>query len=126
MKGQWWGGISEEHFNVGPYDTRDEIIAEMRAEYSLDGERGFWIGQQGSYEPFTRDWIEECFELEAGDVCDECGPGASDDWPPRIDKKAREEANAKITAILKELAGDCTVFPIADSEYISPLAKELS
>jgi hypothetical protein len=118
MAGEWWGGISEEWFNVGPFESREAIIAEMRGVYCEDKSRPFWIGQQESYEPFTRNWVEECFELEAGDVSDSCGPGASDDWPPRIPAEQCKEANAKIAAILKELAGECSVFPIGDIEKI--------
>ena len=121
--GEWWGGTNEEWFNVGPFESREAIIAEMRGVYCLDSDRPFWIGQQEAYEPFTRDWVEECFELEANYVflvLDFCGPDASDDWPPRIPQDQRKEANAKITAILKELAGECSVFPIKNSERIEP------
>jgi hypothetical protein len=118
-EGQWWGGINEEWFNNGPFDTRDEIIAEMRGQYP-DRETPFYIGQQGSYDPFSRDFVEELLELEAWDVNDNCGPDASDNWPPQIGKSEREEANAKIKAILTELCGECSVFPIKCSEKIHP------
>jgi len=115
-KNVYYGGVNEEWFNSGPFDSREEAIAEMRETY---GDRGFWIGIRGDYKPFTRDFVDELLELEACDVSDECGPGASDDWPPRIDKAARDEANAKIAAILNELCGECSVFPITHSEHIS-------
>ena len=121
--GEWWGGTNEEWFNVGPFESREAIIAEMRGVYCLDSDRPFWIGQQGSYEPFTRDWVEECFELEAGDVSDSCGPDVGNDWPPRLSQDQRKEANDKITAILKELAGECSVFLIKGSERIEPREK---
>jgi hypothetical protein len=115
-EGQWWGGITEEWFNNGPFDTREEIIAEMRGVYPEN--KPFFIGVQGEYVPFTRDYVEEMLELEALDVDDDCGPSASDNWPPQIGKAERDEANAKIKAILVELCGDCSVFPIENSEKI--------
>jgi hypothetical protein len=117
-EGQWWGGITEEWFNNGPFDTREEIIAEMRGVYPES--KPFYIGVQGTYTPFTRDYVEEMLELEALDVDDECGPSASDNWPPRIGKEERDEANAKIKSILADLCGDCSVFPIENSEKIEP------
>lgn len=115
-EGQWWGGISDEWFNNGPFDTREEIIAEMRGVYPEN--KAFYIGVQGKYEPFSRDFVEELLEMEACDVDDACGPSASDNWPPQIRKADRDEANAKIKAILVELCGECSVFPIENSEKI--------
>jgi hypothetical protein len=117
MENSWWAGIKQEWFNQGPFGSREEAIREGT---TIWGGESFWIGRQVEYEPFSRDWVEQCLELEACDVNDECGPGASDNWPPRIGKEAGAEANAKIAAILKELCGDCPVSPIENSEEITP------
>jgi len=123
-KGKWWAGSTEERFNHGPFDTREEAISEMRQEYEGDDDKPFFIGVQGDYTPFSRDFVEELLELEACDISDECGPGSSDDWPPQIDKPERDEANAKIRAILVELCGECSVFPISGSEEIPPMDED--
>lgn len=122
-KGEWWGGINEEWFNCGPFESREQAVDELRGTY---GDHGFWVGVQGEYHPFSRDFVEELLELEACDVDDECGPSASDNWPPRIDRKSEEykEANRKIRAILVELCGDCEVFPIENSEHIEASEAE--
>ena len=114
---QWYAGSNEEWFNMGPFESRDEAISEGRNCWP---DRHFFIGQAGEYHPFSRDYVEEMLELEACAVSDECGSDAADNWPPRFSRKDADctAANEKIVEILKELCGDCTVFPIEGSERI--------
>jgi hypothetical protein len=113
----WWAGNNEEWFDQGPFDSREQAITLGRSDW---GDGHFFIGKQGSYTPFSRDFIEELLKLEACDVDDECGSDASDNWPPHINHAARAEANKKIAAILMELCGECSVFTIEGSERIEP------
>ena len=78
----------------------------------------FYVGQAGTYAPFGRDFVNEMLEEEALDVADACGYDAADNWPPVIDHERAKEANAKIAAILKELCGECAVFPIESAERV--------
>ena len=115
---QWCAGSNEEWFNAGPFDTREQAIAEALTMWP-DRDHVF-IGVQKEYRPFSRDYVEEMLELEACDVSDECGADAADNWPPFEVRRteAATEANRKIAAILAELCGECTVWGVEDVERI--------
>jgi hypothetical protein len=117
---EWWAGSNDEWLSQGPFKSRDEALSEGR---NIWPDSHFFIGRSGTYTPFRRDFVEELLELEACDVNDACGPEASDNWPPAtgITKEQREEANKKIAAILTEICGECTVFPILGCERIESI-----
>lgn len=107
---------NEEYFQEGPFDTREEAIAEGRAQFEGDA---FVIGERVDYEPFQRDWLDEVLELETNDVCDECGSDAADNWPSRSPRDHEyEKANEEIRAILLRVYGAPSVFKIENTEVI--------
>ena len=117
MEGRFYILKDGEFYDNGPFDTEEEAIAEGRSMWP--GEF-FCVGKSGKYVPWTRDYVEELTELEACDVNDECGPDASDDWPPRLEAHSEEykAANRQIAEIMAKLCGECSVFPISESREI--------
>ena len=110
---------NEEYFSGSSFDTEEEAVSAGKSQWP--GEK-FFVGERSEYKPWNRDFIDDILDNEAGDVHDECGGDAADDWPPQLDSASPEykDANNQIAAIMKKLCGECSVFKIENCTTIEP------
>lgn len=119
MNSQFYISTNAEFFMDGPFDSEEQAISEGRSMWPAEK---FFVGERGQYSPWSRDYIGELTELEACDVSDECGHGASDIWPPKLDPQSEQykTANKQIAEIMAKLCGECSAFPIISSHAVDP------
>lgn len=91
--GCWYISTDEEQFNIGPYDSREEAIAEAAAD--IDGEPGatFWVGQ--AYSASSRVTAEDFLEMLDQHSIDE-GPDGCDGY--QVSQGAKAELDAFLCA----------------------------
>lgn len=76
---QWWAGYHEERCDVGPFDTREDCIAEFRGQYGDDAAGFLFEAAQGAihishYLPDSGRLMEQvCENFSEGQECDEDG-----------------------------------------------------
>lgn len=91
----WWAGSNDEWFTEGPFDTREEALAEGRA-YAEDHElEGFFIAEARTQEiRFSAKRLIEDQYMELEDAFD----FDNGNEPDRL--KGAEEADAELQALL--------------------------
>ena len=92
---KWYAGSDEENYTLGPFDCREDAVAEAECLYDDDG--GFHIVEatKPAFPPPSADRIiEEMYERAADDLF-------GDDYPePCGTKEQQDEAGAELQTLL--------------------------
>lgn len=84
----WWAGDNDEHYRVGPCESRDEALAEA-TDYFGDAETIFLI------EACVATWGAPSADSVIGDMLDNCDDLFAEDYPDGLDGTKEEQAEAE-------------------------------
>lgn len=103
---KWWAGRDEEHFSLGPFDTREQAIDEGRSEFYDDEGPGFHIIEAAkrlldvSKFMSAAQFVENLLERVDEDIIDEHG---NEDGDPMLDPTPEQEKD--LAAMFKATFG---------------------
>jgi hypothetical protein len=104
VKEEWYISTDEENYGDGPYDTKEEAIAEGKAGYN-DGV--FWVGQKTGclFNISATTILEHIEEWLAEQAYEQVGDHA-EDWPPNnklVDRFLEDEIIAFLKTFIPKL-----------------------